>query len=196
MKLFGLTGGIGTGKSTAARFLSAQGIPVIDTDDVAREIVEVGQPALREVAATFGPSVLEPSGGLNRTALAAIVFSNPAKRERLEAILHPPIRERWLGETAKWRAAGVPLGVIVIPLLFETCAETHFDGVICTACTEVTQRARLAPRNWPTDQAASRMAAQWSLEKKIAAAQYVVWTEGAFEVHHRQLAVLLGRIGQ
>ena len=196
MKLFGLTGGIGTGKSTAAKFLSAQGVPVIDTDDIAREVVAPGQPALREVAAAFGLGILDSSGALNRRALADIVFADPSQRQQLEAILHPPIRERWNAQAHAWRSAGVAVGVVIIPLLFETGAQTHFDAVICTACTDATQRARLAPRSWTADQIASRISAQWPLEKKMGASQYVIWTEGALEIHHRQLSLLFSRFAR
>ena len=94
MKLFGLTGGIGMGKSTSASLLSLGGVPVIDTDIIAREIVEPGQPALTEIAATFGRELIDAEGRLRRARLAEIVFSAPNKLRELEAILHPIIRDR------------------------------------------------------------------------------------------------------
>jgi dephospho-CoA kinase len=196
MNLLGLTGGIGTGKSTAAKYLSARGIHVIDTDHVAREVVAAGEPALAAVAKAFGASVIDGAGALNRKALAEIVFADPARRQQLEAILHPPIRARWTAQVEQWRKSAVEVAVVVIPLLFETGAQTNFDSVICTACTEATQQERLRPRGWSDLQIASRISAQWPMDKKIGASQYVIWTEGTLEIHHRQLARLLERIGR
>jgi dephospho-CoA kinase len=192
MKLFGLTGGIGMGKSTSASLLSLGGIPVIDTDTLAREIVEPGQPALTEIAATFGPDLIDDSGHLRRAELAEIVFPSPEKLRQLESILHPIIRDRWRGRVEIWRREGRGVGVVVIPLLFETCDQSEFDAVICTACSAVTQQERLRARGWPSNQIEQRLAAQWPAEKKIAAADYVVWTEPALPLHQRQLARIFG----
>lgn len=192
MRLFGITGGIGTGKSTAADFLARHGVPVIDTDQVAREVVAPGEPALDEVRRVFGPEVFDPEGALDRPALAQVVFGDPAKRQQLEAILHPRIRERWLAQVATWRAGGAAVAVVVIPLLFETAAEPHFDAVVCTACSAASQRERLKARGWSETEIANRLAAQWPMEKKISAATYVVWTEGTKEITQRQLACIFG----
>ena len=192
MKLFGLTGGIGMGKSTSASLLSLGGVPVIDTDIIAREIVEPGQPALTEIAATFGRDLIGAEGRLRRSALAEIVFSSPEKLRQLESILHPIIRDRWLGQVTIWRREGKSVGVVVIPLLFETNARSHFDSIICTACSPATQHERLCARGWTENQIQQRLAAQWPVEKKIAASNFVVWTEGAMEMHRQQLERILG----
>ena len=139
----GLTGGIGMGKSTAAALLAAQGFPVVDTDDLARDIVEPGQPALADIRACFGPGVIAEDGSLRRDEVAKIVFADQEKRRQLEAILHPRIRECWQSSLKRWREAGAAAGVVVIPLLFETGAEKEFDRVLCTACTAGTQMKRL-----------------------------------------------------
>ena len=190
MKLFGLTGGIGTGKSTAAGFLARRGIPVVDTDVIARELTEPGQPALAEIIAAFGPQLLDDEGRLKRGALAEIVFSSPEKLKHLEAILHPRIRERWLALVQEWKAQGKEAGAVVIPLLFETNAESHFNSIVCTACSAATQNERLQKRGWSEPQIQQRLSAQWPLEKKMAASHYVIWTEGDLLVHERQLARL------
>src|SRR5689334_15873275 len=104
MKLFGVTGGIGMGKSTSARLLAERGISVIDTDILARQIVEPGQPALGEIKSQFGDEMISSDGKLRRDLLAAKVFSDPAALKKLESILHPRIREIWQNETKKWRA--------------------------------------------------------------------------------------------
>jgi dephospho-CoA kinase len=188
MKLFGLTGGIGTGKSTASGLLERRGIPVIDTDVLARDLVEPGQSTLAEVVLAFGRELLDDQGRLRRRALAEIVFSSPDKLKQLEAILHPRIRERWLAQAEQWRRDGRESAVVVIPLLFETNAQPHFDAVVCTACSAVTQHARLQGRGWSDSQIQQRLAAQWPLEKKMAASNYVIWTEGDVMVHEQQLA--------
>jgi len=129
MKLCGLTGGVGMGKSTAAGFFLALGTRVVDTDKLARELAEPGQPALEEIQREFGPGVLDPDGRLKRAELARVVFADPAARKKLEAILHPRIRERWRGQVAQWRAQDCPVAIVVIPLLFETGAEAEFDRI-------------------------------------------------------------------
>ena len=192
MKLFGLTGGIGMGKSTSAAILLRRGLPVIDTDVIAREIVEPGQPALAEVAARFGPELIDAGGGLRRSRLAQIVFASPEKLKELEAILHPRIREKWIEAVERWRRESRAAGVVVIPLLFETSAEAQFDAVICTACSAATQHTRLIERGWTDEQIRQRIAAQWPIEKKTAASNFVVWTEGDLQLHERQLEMILG----
>ena len=138
MKVLGLTGGVGMGKSTAAGFLLAQGVRVVDTDDLAHQLVQSGQPALVEITKTFGEEMLSAAGELNRAKLAARVFADPVARRQLEAILHPRIREAWLRQLKNWRADNCPLAVVVIPLLFETAAENHFEKIICVASSGVT----------------------------------------------------------
>src|SRR5512147_2761685 len=106
MKVLGLTGGIGMGKTTAAKLLRELGVPVVDTDDLARQVVQPGQPALAEVLTAFGPQIARPDGQLRRDELARRVFADPAARQRLEAILRPPIRALWRAQVQTWRAAG------------------------------------------------------------------------------------------
>ena len=193
MKTFGLTGGVGMGKSTAAELLRARGVPVVDTDDLARSVVEPGQPALREVQAVFGQNIVGPDGQLRRDELARLVFSNVRARQKLEAILHPRIQELWSAQLATWRAEGQKLAVVVIPLLFETQAETHFDAVICVACSAATQKQRLLARGWTPAECAQRIAAQWPVEQKMAKANYIVWTEAGRDVHAQQLELILAK---
>ncbi|MDB6024301.1 MAG: coaE [Verrucomicrobiales bacterium] len=193
MKLFGITGGIAMGKSTAGRLLSERGHPVIDTDDIARQIVEPGQPALQEIVLAFGLSLLDASGSLRRDELARIVFPDPNARQTLEAILHPRIREVWHREAAAWRLAGRPFGFVLIPLLFETNAAPEFDATICLACSEATQHQRLLARGWSPEHIGQRLAAQWPVQKKIEASRFVVWTDTTLEAHAEQLAHILAQ---
>jgi dephospho-CoA kinase len=193
MKLFGLTGGIGMGKSAAAHILNQCGVPTEDTDELARNVVAPVQPALAEIRRTFGDEVISPEGALRRDALARIVFPDSAARQKLEAITHPLIRELWKKRVESWREAGTKAGCVIIPLLFETNAESEFDATICVACSAATQRSRLAARGWGPEQTGQRIAAQWPIEKKIAKANYVVWNEGSLEILAAQLEIICGQ---
>jgi len=195
MKVLGLTGGIGIGKSASAQLLRARAIPVVDTDELARRVVEPGQPALAEVRQAFGADIVGPDGQLRRGELARRVFADPAARRRLEAILHPPIRALWRAQVETWRAAGHPLAVVVIPLLFETQAEAEVDATLCVACSGATQRQRLQARGWSAAQIQQRLQAQWPVEQKIAAAHYVIWTEAGLDLHAAQLDRILRHLG-
>ena len=193
MKVCGLTGGVGMGKSTAARFLREHGAQIADTDELARQLVQPGRPALAEIQKVFGQGMISPDGQLRRDELAKIVFADTAAREKLEAILHPRIREQWLAQVETWRGEDRPLAVVVIPLLFETRAESHFDRIICVACSVVAQRERLLARGWTPEQIEQRIAAQMPVGQKIARADFVVWTDGALEIHARQIERILAR---
>lgn len=211
MLVIGVTGGVGMGKSTCAQLLAERGILVVDTDILAREVVEPGQPALTEVAAAFGPELIGSDGQLRRDELARRVFATPAERERLEAILHPRIREKWLAQVARWRSSPSPSPgervrvrghvlegpttcAVIIPLLFETHAENEFDVIICVACSASTQRERLASRGWSPEQINQRIAAQWPIEKKITLSNFVIWTDGPVQLHAAQLDLILQKL--
>ncbi len=187
MKTLGLTGGVGMGKSTCAQLLRDRRIPVVDTDDLARQVVEPGQPALAELRQLFGPEILDAGGRLLRAELARRVFADPPARARLEAILHPRIRALWRAQIQAWRSEDHPVAVIVIPLLFETGAEGELDATLCVACSRATQWERLQSRAWPAEQVEQRIRAQWPVEQKMARANFVIWTEAGLEVHAAQL---------
>lgn len=194
MIVIGLTGGVGMGKSTTAKFFANRGVPVIDTDELARDLVEQGQPALAEIRKVFGESVIDASGQLRRDVLAKAVFADALKRQQLEGILHPRIREAWLAQVEKWRAEGQAAAVVVIPLLFETDAAKCFTHIVCVACSAATQRARLAQRGWNEGQIDQRIASQWPIDKKIAGAHFVIWSEGSMEAHEAQADLILKRL--
>ena len=179
------------GKSASAQLFAARGADVVDTDDLARQVVEPGQSALAEVRQAFGAEILGPDGQLRRGELARRVFADPAARARLESILHPRIRALWRAQVADWRAEGRPLAVVVIPLLFETRAEAELDATICVACSPATQHQRLRARGWSPDQIEQRLQAQWPVEQKMARADYLVWTEAGLDVHAAQIDRIL-----
>jgi dephospho-CoA kinase len=194
MKICGLTGGVGMGKSTAAEFLRARGARVVDADELARQLVEPGRPALAEIQSAFGKNVIAPDGQLRRDELARIVFADAVARKKLEAILHPRIREGWLSQIEAWRNESQALAVAVIPLLFETQAEPHFDKIICAACSAANQEKRLSERGWTPQQIKQRIAAQMPVEQKIARADFVVWTDGAMDSHEEQIGRIVTRL--
>ena len=206
MKICGLTGGVGMGKSAAAGFLRERGAQIVDTDEIARQLVQPGQPALDKIRTAFGKTVITSTGGLNRAELARIVFADADARGKLEAILHPPIREQWLAQVEAWLAApkrsdggrggNHPLAVVVIPLLFETRAESHFDKILCAACSDATRRERLLARGWTPEQIRRRVAAQMPAGEKIARADFVIWTEGTLAAHARQIERILDNLNR
>jgi dephospho-CoA kinase len=186
-RVIGITGGVGMGKSTTAKLLREQGVPVVDSDDLARRVVAAGEPALAEIADTFGAEFLDSKCKLDRGKMAAYIFGNDAERKKLESIIHPRVRELWMMQIETWRADNIPLGVVVIPLLFEVGAEGEFDSVICIACTGNTQRERLHAREWDDAQIDARIAAQMEVTEKIKRADQVVWAEGDISLLREQL---------
>src|ERR1700722_8833888 len=178
MKLYGLTGGMGMGKSTAAGLLAKRAVPVVDTDVIAHQLTGTGEPALGEIQKRFGREIIGADGRLRREELARLIFGDAAARKDLENILHPRIRAVWQAATEQWRAGGKACGAVVIPLLYETNAAASFEAVICVACTGATQRQRLHSRGWDERQINERNRAQWPVAKKMEAANYVIWTEG------------------
>ena len=187
----GLTGGIGMGKSTAAELLAKRGAKVCDSDALARELAAPGQPALAEIVEVFGSGVLLGDGSMDRAKVGELVFGDSAARGKLEAILHPRIREAWQARLAGWAAAGERLAVAVIPLLFETKAESSFDKIVCVACPPELQRERLRARGWSDEMIESRVAAQMAVDEKMRRAAHVIWTDGPVEAHAAQWDSLL-----
>ena len=203
-------GGVGMGKSTAATFLANSGVTVVDTDVLARQLVEPRQPALDEIRHAFGADMIAADGSLRRDQLARCVFADPARRKTLEAILHPRIRRLWQSQLAEWRAnvtrsqpqAATPdqksagnrsrFFCVVIPLLFKTQAEVEMDATLCVACSRATQHQRLSSRGWNAEQINQRIKSQLPIEEKMASANYLIWNEGSLDVLHAQLDRVLG----
>ena len=187
MTVIGLTGGIGMGKSTAGKLLQQWLVPVVDTDTLARQVVEPGQPALREIEAAFGAGVIGTGGRLQREELARLVFADESRRQALEAIVHPRIRELWQSHVALWKTEQRSRCIVIIPLLYETGAAPQFDNIICVACSAAAQWQRLIARGWTQEQIHQRLGAQWPIQKKLDLANYVVWTEAGLDTHAAQL---------
>lgn len=195
MLVYGLTGGIGTGKSTAGVILKEFGIPVIDTDEIARDLTSPGRPELAEIAATFGGIVLSKEG-LDRKKLAEIVFASEADRKKLEQILHPRIRAAWRANLQRLKEEGrEKAAVVIIPLLFETGAENELDKTICVGCLEKTQQKRLQARGWSAEHIRKRLDAQLPLKEKMDRANYVVWNEFDLGLCRDQIKVIIAGEG-
>ncbi len=150
MLKIGLTGGIGCGKSTAVKRFRDLGIPIVDADIVAREVVQAGQPALQAIAELFGDAALLADGSLNRAWLRQTVFNDTARLQQLEAILHPRIREAIVRDMTAAMAAGSPYVVVDVPLLFEKHYDTLFDRVLVIDCLPAQQHERVSQRDGST----------------------------------------------
>jgi len=179
MRVYGLTGGIGSGKSTVAAMLRALGAPVIDADALARDVVAPGTDGLAEVVRAFGPGVLDASGALDRKKLGAIVFADPAARQRLEAITHPRIAAESARQLAALAAAGERVAFYEAALLVEKGTHAGLAGLVVVSVPQDVQRARVRARDGATEEEArARLAAQLPLADKLAVATHVIDNAG------------------
>ena len=184
----GLTGGIASGKSTVADLFAARSVPIIDTDRIAREVVEPGQPPLERLVERFGKGILTPDGHLDRPKLREIVFSDPKARADLEALTHPAIGTA-VEELAA--AAGGPYQILVIPLLVEKGLTGRVDRVLVVDCPEEMQLERLQRRDGSTsEQARAMLNAQTSRATRLKAAHEVIHNESDLDALRQQVATL------
>lgn len=194
----GLSGGIGSGKSTVARMLASFGAAVIDADRIVHELQAPGSPVLGEIAAAFGHGVLDARGALDREALGAIVFRDPEQRRRLNAIVHPRVGAEMMRRAAAARDAGAPVVVLDIPLLFEvqktagaTASPYRFDATVVVWVPRETQIERQMERDGcDRAEAERRVAAQMSLDEKKAMADHVIDNAGSLAETERQVRAL------
>lgn len=174
-----LTGGIASGKSAVSAAFARRGVPVLDADLIARQVVEPGQPALDAVLAAFGPTILGADGRLDRTALRALVFARPEARRQLEGILHPAIRRAFAAASA---IAGGPYQIHAIPLLAESGRAGEYDRVLVVDCPRETQLQRLLVRDQETpERAEAILAAQATREARLAIASEVIANTGTLD---------------
>jgi dephospho-CoA kinase len=187
----GLTGGIASGKSFVAGMFAELGVPVIDTDVIAREIVAPGSPLLAEISGQFGLQVVSDAGVLDRRRLRDIVFADPEARKRLDALLHP----RVIARTEELAAAsGGPYQLLVVPLLVESGFAARVDRVLVVDCPESVQAARLAARDHESDEGIERaLAAQCSRDERLAQADDVIDNSGDAGRTRRQVRELHAR---
>ena len=187
----GLTGGIASGKSTAAKFFGALGIPILDSDQVARDVVEPGQPPLERLVERFGRSILTADGHLDRPALREIVFSDPKARADLEALTHPAIGAAMEARSA---AAGGPYQILVIPLLVEKNLTSQVDRVLVVDCDEELQIRRLRDRDGSTpEQVQAILRAQAPRAARLKVADDVIHNDADMSAVQAQVAALHAR---
>ena len=184
----GLTGGIASGKSTVADFFAELGVPVVDTDLIAREVVSISSPALEEIRTAFGPDVISADGTLDRAAMRKIVFADDGKRRLLESILHPRIRELAFRRADQ---ASAPYVIIVVPLLFESPMRNAMDRILVLDCSVETQLKRLLARDCETEEQANKIiAAQATRDERLSIADDVITNDGDLEATRREVGRL------
>ncbi len=188
--ILGLTGGIASGKSLVAEIFRAFAIPVIDTDELARQVVAPSHPAWQLLRATFGPDYFTAAGELDRAAMARRVFADPDARHTLEAITHPAIFAAVDAQIAALQAAAHPpkMILVAVPLLFEVQAEGRFDGIIVVWATPEQQRARLiTTRAYTPEEADARIAAQLPLLDKVVRGDFIIDNTGTIDETREQV---------
>jgi dephospho-CoA kinase len=177
--IVGLTGGIGSGKSSVTDLFTALGVPVIDADLVAREVVAPGEPALTEIATRFGAEIVDSSGQLDRQRLRGLIFSDPTARDDLEQITHPRIRERMVQQLD---AINAPYAILSIPLLIESGHDYNLDRILVVDVSEQQQLERAVLRDETTaEQIEAAMAAQCSRQERLAVADDIIDNSGSPE---------------
>ena len=177
--ILAVTGGLACGKSTVGHLLAGEGLEVLDTDEVAHDLLRSGTPQTAAIAAAFGPEMLAADGSVDRKVLAPRVCSDPAALARLNAIVHPAVRER-VGEWTRSVRARNRAGAVQIPLLFEAGIDTlGWDAILVVAAKPDIVRSRLRLRGIEDEEALRRLAAQWPLEEKVRRATHVIWNNGS-----------------
>ena len=195
LNVFGLTGGIGSGKSTAAGFFRERGVPIVDADELAREAVAPGSAGLSQVVEAFGPKILGTDGALDRKQLGAQVFADAEARKRLNAITHPIVRELAQARFAALDREGVTLAGYDVPLLFEVGLDAVLRPIVVVVAREATQLERITLRDGLSEAAArERMAAQMPLGEKQKRADYVLYNNGTPEALAAQVDALLEKL--
>lgn len=195
MLRFGLTGGIASGKSAVSALLREMGFPVLDADSVAHKLMEPGQPAREEVLWEFGADLAGADGRIDRAKLAAIVFADPARLAKLNAILHPRVEQIMLNQFEEWKRSGVRDAAFVeAALLVEAGFVSKLDGLVVAWCAPGQQLERLKARGMSELDAKRRIAAQLPLDEKIRLATYTIDCSGTMESTRAQVHVLAARL--
>ncbi|HEY6009461.1 MAG TPA: dephospho-CoA kinase [Geobacteraceae bacterium] len=194
MHIIGLTGGIASGKSTVAAILQRLGVPVVDADQLAREVVRPGQPAHAAIVAAFGPEILDPDRSINRPRLGQVVFADPEARRRLEAITHPAIRRAAEEKLATLAQAGNRVAIYMAPLLVEAGVMSRVDEIWVVYVDRETQLERLIRRDGMSrDEALGRLAAQMPMEEKRLYGRVVIDNRGSRDATEQIVTALWER---
>lgn len=195
MIVWGLTGGIATGKTTVARMIEDEGIPVFDADQVAREIVEPDQAAWKQIVEAFGEGVLGEDRAIDRKKLAAVVFKDPEARKKLETFTHPRIRDSIAERILKAASEGKEIAFVDAALMIETGWYLDFAGVVVVDCPPDLQMERLTKRDGLSEeQAKARIAAQMPLDEKRKVATHVITNDGSLLSLRRQVSEVVEKI--
>jgi dephospho-CoA kinase len=195
MLKLGLTGGIASGKSVVAAVLRELGFPVLDADSISHKLMDPGQSAHDEILQSFGAELADSSGQIDRHKLAAIVFSDPAKLARLNAILHPRVDQIIFRQLEDWqKSAAHPAAFVEAALLIEAGMATRLDGLVVTWCTLEQQLERLRARGMSETEARRRIAAQLPLEEKLKRATYTVDCSGTLDETRAQVQDLASNL--
>lgn len=192
----GLTGGIACGKTYVTNVLRELGCEVIDADQVARAVVEPGQPAYNDIVEAFGPENLQADGTIDRAKLSAIIFADAAQRAKMNAIVHPRVHEaqsQWIADVAQRNPAA--MAVVDAALMIESGGYKRFDKLVVVHCAPEIQLARLMTRNnLPYEEAAKRIAAQMPTSEKLTYADYSIDTSDGFEATRQQVIALYSEL--
>lgn len=195
MRVFGLTGGIGTGKSAVAQMFRDEGFAVIDADRIAREVTAPGQPAYKEIVGLFGEEILLPESGIDRRKLGDIVFADPRKRISLEKITHPAIASGILAALSRLESEGHSVAIVEAALIHEKGRGGLFEAVIAVRCEKPVQIRRLMERDGISeDQVLRRIASQMDADRKARASEYVIDNSGELASTRAQVRALAAHI--
>ena len=195
MSVYGLTGGIGAGKSTVANMFQESGIPVVLADDVGREVASKGSDGLAEIVRFFGPDVLDSNGELDRRKLGTLIFNDPDRRRELEAILHPRVRDQSRELFSQLEQAGNKIVVYESALLYETQRHTEMRGVILVTASEEQRIARVRSRDGSEEEAVrQRIKAQMDDDEKRGLADYIIENNGDLQALRREVDSLIEQL--
>lgn len=195
VKIIGITGGIGSGKSIVSRMIRERGFPVIDLDELAHEIIEPGKPAYDQIIARFGKDILDPDRRIERRRLGAVVFSDTGARKDLEAITHPEISRLLLEKIERYRSAGIELLFLEIPLLFETGMDSWIRPVIAVKCPVGVCLQRLGDRDgFSVSESQARMNAQMDPEEKARRADFVIDNSSSLDETRARVEKILNEL--
>ena len=190
--IIGLTGSIASGKSTVANMLKENGLPIVDADVVARQVVEPGTPTLQKIAEAFGAEALTEDGAMNRQKIGSIIFHDEEKRKLLNSIIHPAIRQEMLRQRDEYLENGAKTVIMDIPLLFESQLQHFVEKILVVSVSEETQLKRLMERNQlAKEDAKARIASQLPLSVKEQGADAVINNDGTIEETAKQLENIL-----
>jgi dephospho-CoA kinase len=191
----GLTGGIATGKSTVSSYLRTKGIPVVDADEVAHQVVEPGSRGLKEIASQFGSEFLTQTGHFDRKKMADLVFQDRTALLKLEKIIHPLVQSRVAELRRQFEYRGNSIIVYDVPLLFEKNLQDQFDKIILVTSEEAHQLERMKIRNaWPLEESKRRIASQMPLIEKEAKSDFIIKNTADLKFLHQQVDIVIQKL--